>query len=572
MTSLASRGELPDVNIEPMPQSVSSVRRATVVVLAFAALAVVAPFSVRGVACGHDLTFHMNSWMEVAQQWRQGVIYPRWAGYANYGSGEPRFLFYPPLSWILGGALGIFIPWLFVPVAFDGCAVFLSGLAMHKMARQWFDEPDATLIAVAYAVSPYMLLTIYVRSAFAELLAASLLPLLVLWIVRDRPPRAMFIPLALTIAAVWLTNVPAAIIMTYVAVLLLAVVTIFRRNSRVFLYGVAAVAMGLLLASFYIVPVLYERNWITLGQALSAGVRPAENFLFARTGEPEHDAFLRTLSWLAVGELAITAVAMFVARKWRARNPRLWWSLVILAGVSLALMLPVTSLAYRLMPDLRFLQFPWRWLLVTGIAYAVFVVTAAPRFRGKALLYAVLFLALIAACNMALQPQCDPEDTPYMIANLFHTGYGYMGTDEYVPAGGDNYEIKPDFPEYRFRYENGGAAPNGARVTHLHTNAYRKQLTIESPQPVELVLRLMNYPAWRVNVNGAAVTSQSDDPTGRMVIAVPAGHSDIDVRFIRTPDRWLGDGLSLAALILLCGFWYVERKTGFLPQRHRDTE
>ncbi len=94
-------------------------KTATVCALIFAALLVVAPFSIRGIACGHDLSFHMNGWMEVAQQWREGVVLPRWAAYANYGSGEPRFLFYPPLSWILGGMLGSLVPWLFVPVAFD---------------------------------------------------------------------------------------------------------------------------------------------------------------------------------------------------------------------------------------------------------------------------------------------------------------------------------------------------------------------------------------------------------------------------------------------------------------------
>ncbi|MGO9302978.1 MAG: 6-pyruvoyl-tetrahydropterin synthase-related protein [Candidatus Korobacteraceae bacterium] len=535
-------------------------RKVTVWTLASAALAVVAPFSVRGIACGHDLTFHMNSWMEVAQQWREGIVYPRWAAYANYGSGEPRFLFYPPLSWILGGALGSILPWTIVPAAVACCAVFLAGLAMHKMARTWFDEPDATLIAIAYAVNPYMLLTVYVRSAFAELLAASFLPLLVLWIVRERAARTMFVPLALTIAGVWLTNVPAEIIASYVAVLLLAAVTILRRNSRVFLYGVAAIATGLLMASFYIVPVLYEKNWITVGQVLSAGVRPAENFLFTRIAEPEHDAFLRTLSWLAVAELAITGLAMIVAQRCRRRNPTLWWSLVILAGVSLALMLRITSLAYRLMPDLRFLQFPWRWLMVTGIAYAVFVVVAVPSFRGKALLYAVMFVVSIAVCNLALQPQCDPEDTPFMLSSVFHAGYGYVGTDEYTPAGGDNYEIKPDFPDFAIHDVDGRGPAANARATHFHAGPYRKQLTVESSQPVEIVLRLMNYPAWRVEVNGSAVAPQSDDPTGRMVIAVPGGRSEVDVRFIRTPDRWLGDGLSLAALLFLCAFWYGERR------------
>ncbi len=542
-----------------MLQPTSRTGSVTVFALLFAAIAVVAPFSLRGVACGHDLSFHMNSWMEVAQQWRQGIVYPRWAAFANYGSGEPRFLFYPPLSWILGGALGSFIPWLFVPVAFDACAVFLAGLAMHRMAREWFEEPDATLMAVVYAVNPYLLLTIYVRSAFAELLAASFFPLLVLWIVRDRPARRMLVPLALTIAALWLTNIPSAIIAMYVAVLLLVIVTVFRRSSRVFLYGFAGIAIGVGLASFYIVPVLYEKSWITMAQVLAAGVRPAENFLFARIGEVEHDSFLRALSWLALGEVAVTGVAILVTRNWRRSNPRLWSSLVILTGVSVLLMLPVSGIAYRFMPDLRFLQFPWRWLLVTGVAYAVFVVLAVPRFRGKASLLAPLVVGLIAGCNLTLQPQCDPEDTPFMISNLYHTGYGYMGTDEYTPAGGDNYEIKPDFPEYRLRSADGGATPIGARVTHLHASIYRKQLTVESPQPVAIELRLMNYPAWQVKVNGAVMTPQSDDPTGRMVIAVPVGHSEVDVRFIGTPDRWIGDGLSTASIMLLFAFWWFER-------------
>src|SRR5271165_777076 len=216
-----------------MRQTTSSGRTATLVALIFAAIAVVAPFSTRGIACGHDLVFHMNGWLEVEQQWHEGILYPRWAANANYGAGEPRFLFYPPLSCMLGGALGSFIPWLFVPVAFDVCAVVLAGWTMYIAARQWCEQPDAGLIAVAYAMNPYMLLNIYARSAYGELLASAFFPLLLLWIVRDRPVRSMVLPLALTFAMVWLTNIPAAIIATYFAVLLLVMVTIQRRNSRV---------------------------------------------------------------------------------------------------------------------------------------------------------------------------------------------------------------------------------------------------------------------------------------------------------------------------------------------------
>ena len=81
--------------------------------------------------------------------------------------------------------------------------------------------------------------------------------------------------------------------------------------------------------------------------------------------------------------------------------------------------------------------------------------------------------------------------------------------------------------------------------------------------PAEVVLRLMNYPAWQVEVNGLRVTAEPDHPTGRMVIALPAGRSEVDVRFVRTPDRWVGNALSTLAFIFLLQFWYGERKREF---------
>ena len=72
---------------------------------------------------------------------------------------------------------------------------------------------------------------------------------------------------------------------------------------------------------------------------------------------------------------------------------------------------------------------------------------------------------------------------------------------------------------------------------------------METSAPARVALRLLNYPAWRVIVNGRDVMPERPDDVNQMLIPVEAGKSEIDVRFARTTDRTAGLAISMFSLI-----------------------
>src|SRR6266699_1780989 len=212
-------------------------------VIAVVAFCVVLPFVKFGIPSGHDFEFHFNSWIEVVEHWKQGVLYPHWAAMAHYGYGEARFIFYPPFSWTLGAALGAVLPWKIVPAVYFWIVLTLCGCSMFLLARRWLPRGDAIFAAALYAANPYHLVIVYWRSAMAELMIAVYLPLLLLWILRseEEGPRIV-VPLSILMAAGWLTNVPGAVMMNYSLALLTLCVAMMQRSFAVVGRGALAAA------------------------------------------------------------------------------------------------------------------------------------------------------------------------------------------------------------------------------------------------------------------------------------------------------------------------------------------
>ena len=564
----------------------------------------ITPFFWKGIPSGHDFEFHVYSWMEVLGQWKQSIGYPRWAALAQWAYGEPRFLFYPPASWTLGALLGAILPWNVVPGAYCWLVLSLAGASMYWLASQWLSKTDALFAAIFYALNPYHLLIVYWRSAYAELLASALLPVVPLFLLRisdsvsqqlsskhvssntgsspqDEGQRSRLfvratVGLSLTLAAAWLANLPAAVMIHYSAAGL-AVFLAARsygtersfKGSGILLATAGAAIMGAGLASFYLLPAIYEQRWINISEILSPGVRPQDNFLFTTIADADHNRFNRLVSTVAIAEIIVLFLTIVVSSRHRRNRSRAalagpvggrgnlpgtsLWMLISAWGVATALMMfPITNWLWQHLPKLRFVQLPFRWLLCMNAALAVLLALAARHWISRLLTCTALLATLFIAGQLTQPPWWDNSADIREMVDFMESGTGYEGVDEYVPAGADASELNKDLP--RVSDEHGKPVPSKILAWEPATRHFQ----IHAKADQNIVVRLFNYPAWLAAVNGKPVITGKTETTRLMVIPIKSGENDVYINFARTTDRTAGivvSMMSIALLALLVTVW-----------------
>jgi hypothetical protein len=553
-----------------------------------AAFIAVLPLILHGCSCGHDFNFHLLNWMEVARQFSHGNLHPHWAFSPAYNAGEPRFVFYPPLSWTIGAILGLLMPWTWTPIVYTWLCLTAAGLALYRLARE-FTSPQAALVAAAfYLVNPYTLFTAYERTAYAELLAATWIPLLLLSILRRRVTIA---GIAIPVCLLWLTDDPAAVMGCY-ALALLALVRLFQASasfgtspslrlspSNNASHKIATIAeqtttplrlaatitsgtlLGLGLAAFYIVPAAYEQRYVQIITAVGPGTRIQDNFLFQ--GLPNRPV-LHTASTIAIVLLVLTAIAIAVAFSISIQNTRFHQRLpqskatiapmVILTMAIAVLLFPISSPIWQHTPELAFLQFPWRLLAILAAVLGLAIALVLTPLRLKLLHTAALSLLLTSALAYTgihlFRQYCYPEDTVPASLTAFRNHTGTEPNNEYTPIAADNAELSHKAPPY---WLIGGGHPdaNAAAPVGTSPGSAPASLTLNPATPEVLVLNLRNYPAWRITLNGTSITALLHRSDGLIAFPIPAGLDRITITYAHTLNQTIGEVLTLISLALL---------------------
>lgn len=506
-----------------------------------------------------------------------GDLWPVWLPdlYARHGSPLP--LFYAPLSYLpveLARAAGFGATGA-IHIAF--ALLWATGAAGAAWAaRSWFGSGAGAAAAAAYALSPYFVADVYVRAGLAEVAALAVLP----WALGalTRTGRWAFAGGALAVAALVLCHNISALI----GVPLLAVAALFA-GREVRRRGLAMIAVGVALATFFWWPALAGKADVHAEESLTGGhfdyrrhFLRADRLLPGRTAVtlaaavgPRRPVRVGELIW--AGLLAAPIVARGAGRQERRRV-----AILALAGVlTLAMTTALSAPVWKALPLLRFVQFPFRWLLLVTLVGSLLVGFLAHRLpaRGRSLAVAAATALSLLLVRPLLEPRyafverstlapvfarADGLERAAADPGLLAPGsaFGIDALRSHPVTGTSAHDFLPRRVARPPLAATRAAEPlaPGLEVLEAGWGYPTVRATVRVDAPAPLALHQFDFPGWRVEVDGERRAHRTEPGRGRIVVDLAPGDREVVARFGWTARR-AGAAAVSAATALGLAIW-----------------
>lgn len=509
-------------------------------VLIVVAIAIHRRFFAGEVILGHDTVWHSLWINHFSQQIRDGIAYPRWLAETNYGYGSPTFVFYPPLPYYLAHLFKGIAQW---PIAQTYGGVYtlisvLSGLSVYGYKRRTWGRIAALIAGLFFLLAPYNLYDRYMRMALSSAVAALWLPL-GLWMTDlavERPRWRWGV--AGVSAGLVLTNVPSLLLFNlfwwpY------TIVAHYRRGLKTLVFTLSSIIIGWGMAGFFLVPVIFERQFTRLSIAIKGVSGGAvSNLVGSNSPESFVQYILSSITkmwWMDVFGFAVTAIVIAVACYRTGRGWRSFLGLLLGFGSVTFFTHTLSAFIWGNVEVLQYAQFPWRLLTILSLITALSVGWLLHRWRDRtgtppiiiltaaiALLWVRTFLGaefITTAPSIQHPTWYSPEDT----------GRAWLAAEKpFTHLLEDAYEYQPLTADPPQRY-----APQvwfDGETTIARWDAYDRRILTASTQAATLTLRLYCYPAWKVTRDGQVIPLNCSEK-GLVTVAVPAGNHVIDLHY-----------------------------------------
>ena len=522
-----------------------------------------------GLYTTHD--FHFFRQYEFDKCISDHVFPCRWSANAGMGYGEPVFNFYGQLPYVFGQIF----KYLGFSVIDSVKTVFilslvLSSVFMYLLSRRFWGHLGGLISALFYVFAPYRAIDVWVRGALPESLAFVFFPLILLSLEKylHRPRLLPLLEFSLSWAGLVLVhNLSAFMFFPFVIIWWL-----WRsRQSRGIMSGIpllAAFIFSLFLSAFYLLPVIFESRLTTVNDTTRIYYEYGLHFtslkqLFVSRfwGYGGSVWGLNDTMSFSAGHLhwiLAVIIGLYLLMKRQIKSP-LTNNYLLFTGLGIfALFLThgKSDFIWRLVPYIRFVQFPWRFLTITALFLALASGSIARILPNKFIPYILLLLLLTNF--MFFRPDIwRPISDSVQFSGVLWDEQRASSLQDYWPKSAPlkPREFAPSLPEFT-------TGQGQVAAFHKSSHSAQAQITVSSPR-AEVLFPIVYFPGWTAQISGRRFRVIPSGDLGRITVLLPAGSYLVQLRFTDTPVRRIGNLVSLVSGILLLSALLIIKKPSY---------
>lgn len=499
----------------------------------------------------------------------------RWVPDLGGVYGYPIFNYYAPLPYYFGELIYLLTHSLTVSVKILFAFTFLSSYVfMYFLAKRFWGKLGGSLSAIFYAYAPYHALDFYVRGAMGEMWALMLFPA-IFWSLCKLEEKTNIGNLLLStfFLGSLLISHNLSLMIFSPFILIWVILLFFKRQAKKFLlFSFLSLILAILFSSFYLFPMVMEKNLVHVDTTTSGYFSYTEHFkgirkLFVErfwgwgasvreVPGGEKDGISFQIGWVhLLGWLLAMVAAKFL---WKQNK---WVSGIIIFStfgilISVFMIHPRSEFVWKGIEILKYLQFPWRFLMLI-IFLISFICGSAILLPIKKIKY--LFIALVILVVTLNFSYFRPE-------KFIQTN------DAKLLSGADwDKQIKRSIFDYLPIYAKEPPAELATARYQILTGdskVYDFQegtnwINFKTENKGYTIIRLSQYyfPVWRIFVDGKEVKFDYENNTlGLMTIILGEGKHTINARLYDTPVRSISNFLTLAVSVLVL-FLFVSQFT-----------
>ena len=489
----------------------------------------------------------------------------RWVPDAGYGYGYPQFNYYPPSVYYVGALLHrLGLQYIDTVKILFILGYFASALAMFILVDSLIGSWPAFVSSILYTYVPYKAVEVYVRGAMSEFWALTFFPL-VLWAIYmliKNGSKKYLVLFSLFLGLLLTTHNLMSLIFAPIALIWAGYWLIGESKNKWIKVGLSGL-LGLGLAAFFTLPVIFEKNFVHVDSILSGYFDYRAHFVslyklfisrewgYGSSGFPNELLNLSTglVQWI-VGLLA--AGIAFVNYKKERKLSILTLLLCILSLVTIFMIHMKSSFIWVKLPILWWLQFPWRYLAVSIFLLSIlggFAIHFSKKY--KYLLGGIIIISAFVL-NISF---FVPKDWLNITDKDKFGGISWqkqmtISIFDYLPIYATLPPINeaPSVPEIM---------DGKAEVSNYKKGSDFQTGNIKVLENATIRLPVFDFPGMKVTVNGKVISHYNNDCRGEefcyglISFKLPDGNHMVEVRLTNTPIRKIGNYITLTSIIIL---------------------